>query len=165
MSGIDDRPHISWLPVETETDSEYAPPEFPLSTFGGGWHEDASSEPVPELPGTPSLDPEIVPLVLALNRAGIETIQSCQDIGGATSPDPVPLPDEVPRFGCVVVRWDVFPALHRLLMTDTPHGPVHASREGWLFSACSDFTGPPFVSVLFPWRDLGTFIQLCGEQA
>jgi hypothetical protein len=133
---------IAWLPLLGEE-------PHPLTTFGlGGWHGGEQVE-IPEL-GITGVDSEIAPLVLALNRAGIETVQSCQDIGGATGPDPL-WGENVPRIGAVAVTWEAFPKLAQML-------PGTGPGSGWLFSV--DVNGSPglSVSVLFPWRDAGAFL-------
>jgi hypothetical protein len=137
---------IGWLPVLGEEG-------HPLTTFGiGGWHSGEQAE-VPELDLT-GVDSEIAPLVLALNRAGIETAQSCQDLGGATGP--APLGESVPRIGAVVVTWETFPKLRRMLASAGLHTGL---SSGWLFSV-NDVSSAAglYVSVLFPWRDAEAFL-------
>jgi hypothetical protein len=146
MSTADGGPEgIGWLPVLGEEG-------HPLTTFGlGGWH-DGEQVDVPEL-GLAGVDSEIAPLVLALNRAGIETVQSCQDLGGATSPGPL-WGDRVPRIGAVVVTWETFPSLRQMLA-----GLGTGVDSGWLFSVSDVSSGAGlFVSVLFPWRDAEAFL-------
>ena len=141
-----DREPIAWLPVLGEE-------PHPLTTFGlGGWHGGEQVE-VPEL-DLAGVDSEIAPLVLALNRAGIKTVQSCQDLGGATGPDPL-WDESVPRMGCVVVTWEAFPALERILASARLRPGL---ESGWLFSVYAGTAHHLFVSVLFPWQDAEAFL-------
>jgi hypothetical protein len=141
---------IGWLPVLGEEG-------HPLTTFGiAGWHGGEQAD-IAEL-GLTGIDAEIAPLVLALNRAGIETVQSCQDLGGQTSPGQL-WDDSVPRIGAVVVTWETFPGLRQMLA-----GLDTGVDSGWLFSV-NDVSSAAglFVSVLFPWRDAAAFLAAVGR--
>jgi hypothetical protein len=143
----EDTEAVYWLPLVTEDDEH-----FPVTTFGlAGWH-DAAPVDLPEL-GATEVDSEIAPLVLALNRAGIETFQSCQDLGGVTHGH---WPEDVPRIGAIVVSWEVFPKLWQLMA----RAKLGGDHSGWLCSvtdASPLSRGRLFVAALFPWSDLAAF--------
>jgi len=161
---------ISWVPVLGMLEP------MPLTTFEtGGGHDGV---PVPEAGGA-VIDKEIAELVALLNRAGIKTFQSCQDIGanfrdfgggplravevegeedGEFWTDYQPAGEEL-RYGCIVVEWDQFPKVGRVLppWKNMPGGrwlDRINHNTGWLFSASPNAR---FVSILFPWRDLDAF--------
>jgi hypothetical protein len=145
---------IGWLPLLGEEG-------HPLTTFGiVGWHG-GEQVGLPEL-GLTGVDAEIAPLVLALNQAGIQTVQSCQDLGGATGPGPA-WGEGVPRIGAVVVAWETFPRLRQMLASA---GLSTGMDSGWLFPVndVSNAAGL-FVSVLFPWRDAGAFLAAAQQSS
>jgi hypothetical protein len=160
--GMDDeaRTDIVWLPHEAN-EGEYIPaPTFTTFGSGGGHVGNPDLVYVPELTGPEfsedgkhrnpwGLDPEIAGLIIALNAAGITTVQSCQEI---TDPGE-DIYGDMPRMGIVVVEWGTFPLLTKTL-------PGHATgdnrEDGWLFAADS---GAEHVSVIFPWRDLEAWLS------
>jgi hypothetical protein len=143
----------AWWPLTTEDDGY-----FPVSTFGlAGWHDSAGVD-LPELDAA-GVDSEIAPLVLALNRAGIETFQSCQDIGGVTRGH---WPEDVPRIGAIVVSWAVFPKLWQLMA----RARLGGDHSGWLCNVTDAGmlrSGRLYVAVLFPWGDLDAFIKAATD--
>jgi hypothetical protein len=162
-----DRKQITWLPVLNETGGWLG--TMPLSTFGLLTKHEAV--PVPEAEGA-LVDRDLAELVALLNRAGVRTLQSCQDIGnrhdlGPRSAEVVGENEDGDfvrflmrfhpadlRYGCVVVKWEQFPALSALLPRYVGHG-----NGGWLLSVQRDISpGHLYVSVLFPWGDLDRFI-------
>lgn len=164
---------IAWVPVLDLTDEDIPLGQMPLTTFETGAHGDEEGVPVPEAGGA-VIDKEIAELVALLNRAGVTTFQSCQDIGRSAELGALvaeddgedscqlrgPDGDEV-RFGCIVVEWDQFPKVGPLLppMPRIPGGrwPDRINRtDGWLFSASPNAR---YVSILFPWSDLARWIE------
>src|SRR5258708_10713907 len=88
---------IVWLPHDAGRDEEdgepYAMEGVPFTTFGVGSHAGNAdlvyvpgitgpeySDDDPEHRNPWGLDPEMADLIIALNKAGIETVQSCQEI-------------------------------------------------------------------------------------
>ena len=145
---------------------------MPLTTFGTATHlprqileatgRDPATFPgvvdsvaVLGLPDGVLIDPDIAELTALLNRAGIETVQSCQDIGDEDDREVDP---DLPRIGIIVVAWETFPALAAMLRPALAElGPFSApehNTNGWLYVAHGD---AKYVSILFPFRDLDVF--------
>ena len=159
-----DEPRMVWLPVLDTTGFVLSMPISPFGTASG--HEGV---PVPEAGGA-IIDTEIAELVALLNRAGVETVQSCQDlaaeagrlVAGFTDEEDgddaeiivrVYQADEETRFGCVVVTWETFPKVGPLL----PGRWVDSQAQnynGWLLTVSPRAR---FVSIVFPWSELTAF--------
>jgi hypothetical protein len=165
---------IIWLPHDAGRDENGEPywlDGCPFSTFGRNSNHVGADNLVyvPEITGPEywqdedgsshrnpyGLDPEIADLVIALNQAGVETVQSCQDISRLAD-DPI---DDVPRMGIVVVAWATFPRL-----TKTLPGAAAGSNndDGWLFAADRR---AEYVSVIFPRRDYEAWLAKAQELA
>jgi hypothetical protein len=149
--------NIAWIPHIAE--QGYWLSGCLFTTFGTAQHAGNGDQvAVPELGITDAwgLDPEIAPLIIALNRAGVETVQSCQDISSFFEGD---VYDDTVRMGIILVGWEDFPKVKRTL-------PLGASGEGqgdgWLFAASPD---ADYVSVLFPWRDYGAWLEAASLAA
>ena len=158
-----EREPVVWLPVLDLTGGWLE--AMPLSTFGTA--TDHEGVPVPEADGA-VIDTGIAELVALLNRAGVETVQSCHDVSGGSGSgrlvaedgdeDEIVVrlyeADDDTWFGCIVVQWDQFPKVGRLL----PGGPwpdaLPYLPDGWLFTASPNAR---YMSILFPWRDLERF--------
>ena len=153
-----ERTDIVWMPHEAE--EGYCIPAPPLTTFGTGRHVGGPDLVyVPGITGPEfyddgdrnpwGLDPEIAGLIIALNEAGIKTVQSCQDITSYADEDNIY--DDVPRMGIVLVEWDTFPLMKDMF----PEAATGTNfDDGWLFATSRD---ADYVSILFPWRDLDKF--------
>lgn len=152
---------IVWLPHDAGTGDDGEPgwlPAVPFTTFGTGSHAGGDGLVyVDDLTGPeigPSgrrnsygLDPEIADLVVALNKAGIETVQSCQEI----TDEAAEYLTDIPRMGIVVVTWAAFPKVAATLPgMVTGNNFDREAGSGWLFAA---HLNAKYVSVIFPWRD------------
>ena len=161
---LDELPaRMVWVPVYDTTGGLLD--GMPISTFGiASNHEGV---PVPEAGGE-IIDTGIAELVALLNRAGVETVQSCHDLGqagrlvaGFESDDEdaevvarLYQPDEDTRFGCVVVTWDTFPKVGPMLPGHWVDSQAQNFTNGWLITASPRAR---FVSIVFPWSDLAEF--------
>jgi hypothetical protein len=154
----DDRTEIAWVPHDGGYSDEGEPwlvEGVPFTTFGTGTHTEGLVCPEGITLDIAGLDPEIADLVIALNKAGIKTVQSCQEISGTAREDF----EDVPRMGIVVVAWETFPLVAATLPgirerdgVTIPAGAGTGGNhgDGWLFAADSRAR---YVSVIFPWRD------------
>jgi hypothetical protein len=150
---------IVWVPHEAG-EGEYIPAPM-FTTFGTGEHAGSPDLVyVEEITGPEftnghrnpwGLDPEIAGLIIALNAAGIKTVQSCQEITDLGEDD---LYGDLPRMGIVVVEYGTFPLVARVLPEDVSGTNFDGHGDGWLFAASPD---AKYVSILFPWRDLQAF--------
>ena len=127
--------NIAWLPHRSQRGCWLDGCVF--TTFGTGQH--GNRDDLVKVPGITDgwerwgLDPEIAPLIVALNRAGVKTVQSCQDISEFFRGEESDFYDDTIRLGIVVVGWEDFPEVKRTL-------PVGATGtggagDGWLFAA------------------------------
>jgi len=166
-----EEPVILWMPVLDTTGML----SMPVSTFGTGNHGDGEGVPVPEAGGA-LIDRDIAELVALLNRADVETVQSCQDLGTGeclVAEDDSEDDDDAgivarlykaeTRLGCVVVTWESFPAVGRLLppLPGWPPGARWPDSQvqisgGWLFTVSPNAR---FVSIVFPWACLAAFTE------
>ena len=154
MAGEDGRTEIWWFPAE-------APPEeldgIPFTT-GGLNAPRENTLPLPGLAGVGAYR-EVALLIAALNRAGIQITGSGQGPGEVTGEE------GEPRIGSVTVTWETFPRLHALLAARWKDIGENRRGDGWLFAVFGRPGGRLGVSVLFPWRDLGEFMELITAAA
>jgi hypothetical protein len=157
---MDNRPNIAWLPHEAGHDDDGTPYYMDgcmFTTFGRGSH--SGNDDLVYVDGITGpddghnpwgLDPKIADLIIALNRAGIETVQSCQS---ATPDDDVY--DDVAPMGIVLVKLADFPKIAATLPTGVP------DDDGWL--AVIPWDDPEYVSVIFPLRDHDAWLAKLGS--
>jgi hypothetical protein len=146
-----ERSDIAWFPVESPPGDMLE--GCPFTTFGTDAHSGRDGLVYPPEMGIPDgspwgLDPEIADLIVALNRAGLPTVQSCQEISPGQDDG-----YDGARMGAVVVSWADFPKVAATL----PSGVVgNGFIDGWLFAADRDAR---HVAVIFPWRDCSAWLE------
>jgi hypothetical protein len=166
---MENRTQISWLPIDFGRNDDGLPFWHHANLHPVGVATNHQYKQADALFGI-TCDEEIADLVSALNRAGIDTLLSCQDILMTEDDEQF---DDTPRIGCVTITWDSFPILNRILR-EHKIGLDTSNKSGWLFAILPDIPSArplerefrkPSITVLFPWRDLAAFTSALKAHA